>query len=1030
MHLVGCGWRVPAPVPGFSVRSFFGLQMSPHPVLFPALLACACLPSAAVASAGGAPSIFIQAMDMIPLTISLAIIITLTIVFEVVLHQLKHKYERDPIARAVVNKINAEFTVLGFVSIIVVLLLNAGFPEAMGWSNHVPEFEVAHVWLFMVGCVYVVEALVFLRQAVRVSQTYTEFNLESNTHLVHVLRRVRVQHKRHCCQNYCVLLAQQLMWRFRDCCGCCQCCHKSAASGRPEDAAAHVMRGFFFEQAAHSRIVSEMGRSRAVLFDFSTYMTQFWKREIVTCLEISPLSWLGFFLIVWCLGVFIPRQLILNFSRDLSMIGQSLIITPSLALFFGIFVAAVVRDASRLDRIVARVVTGDDSKSTVYDAVEHLVRISDDKETLDWAGHNWPQPEEEPEHDGTRLGRHGSGHDASADDDVADIGSVELISPITGVHSTDGVDATDAADATDDTDDTDDTENGIASNDLNNFDDKTIGDSHGTDLDESKERERKATLGRLRRVVLTDKKLLFSSRWRQTIFSIMLFAHSYTFGMILFLVVPDADNMQQILGTVSLAHGSNNSSHTAKNSDTDTDTDGNRHRRDLAASSIGSHGASWSEVPRWGTCKEFAAAGTQYIRKGTLDGHQYKISNFQNVKGDDRYCTVNSNDPRTWILRLILWVVPALITTFVTIPLFLGSHAHLKAIGDLWHLSQAGTEHSHPRGRCCRDDHGMGGHGHGGSHGDSSGQSHSHGHGTGHSSPCSEFLFGTNFTNFGEILKDVCDKCNERHRILMQIRSHILLALKLFPEGMSDLVERTGVGAGGARGGKEEEKDIQAHTRQQSKLSGLARIGQQVLRVKLFAGKPPEEERELSDELANMWVADEERGSPRFIQLVREFLNFLSNSAAHRASPTAETESPPIELPIGLCLFGINLLLKYRLPESAGIPLSAKMEHALSQWLDHNHDGAVSLTEFTEFLVPPLSEGRVNTKGCNSVARRGSLITLAKKGSRKFQQLSPTSDSTKGEVAILRERLRLQTMRTRELEQQLTQLTGGEKAKG
>ena len=65
---------------------------------------------------------------------------------------------------------------------------------------------------------------------------------------------------------------------------------------------------------------------------------------------------------------------------------------------------------------------------TVYDAVEHLVRISDDKETLDWAGYNWPQPDEGQEHDNIMTEQHGPGPTTS--EHCSDSVSVELI-PVT-----------------------------------------------------------------------------------------------------------------------------------------------------------------------------------------------------------------------------------------------------------------------------------------------------------------------------------------------------------------------------------------------------------------------------------------------------------------------------------------------------------------------------------------------------------------------------------------------------------------------
>ena len=431
-------------------------------------MAFAWLPCQAAASAG-APSIFLQAMDIVPLTVSLAVIIFLTIFFENVLHKLKHKYEEDPIIGAVVNKINAEFTVLGFVSIIVVLLLNSDFIQWTGVNNHVAEFEVAHVWLFLVGWMYVIEAFVFLRQAVRASKTYKEFSHESNDNIISKLDEKRTNPTPR--QRTGIFMCKRLVSTCGDgCCGCCKCCNATMAD--QEEAAGHVMRGFFFKQVARTHIFHEMGRSRSVLFDFSSYMTQFWKREIVTCLEISPLSWLGFFLLVWCVGIVLPRQLISNYSQDLSMIGHSQFVTVCLAAVFAIFVMLVIRDAGRLDRIVAGAITGDNQKCSTYNAVKHLARISDNTETFDADGHTWPQPSHE---------EHGFGHEPGPS---TDSGAIELI-------DSDNTAKTSGKESHPD--------NGSKS------EPKSASDSLGANLSEFKDRERKATLQRIHNVVHLEK---------------------------------------------------------------------------------------------------------------------------------------------------------------------------------------------------------------------------------------------------------------------------------------------------------------------------------------------------------------------------------------------------------------------------------------------------------------------------------------------------------------------------------------------
>ena len=206
--------------------------------------------------ASGGPPIFVQSLDLVPLTISLAVLITLTITFEVGLHTLKHKYEKDPVIGAVIHKINAEFTVLGFVSIIALLFLQGGGPKTFNVENYVAEFEVAHVWLFFVGCMYVVEALVFLHQAVHVSSELSEYDALSNANVMHSLHQQRTDNQK---KSVCTIFSKGI-------------------SVDPQQAAKHIMRGFFFKQLHHKRIHKQLGL-QVVLFDFSKYMAEFWRRE-------------------------------------------------------------------------------------------------------------------------------------------------------------------------------------------------------------------------------------------------------------------------------------------------------------------------------------------------------------------------------------------------------------------------------------------------------------------------------------------------------------------------------------------------------------------------------------------------------------------------------------------------------------------------------------------------------------------------------------------------------------------------------
>ena len=87
-----------------------------------------------------------------------------TIFFEVSIHALKHAYHHNEIVSDIIHKVNAELTVLGFISILTILIVqnsggNARLTESLG------EFEIAHVWLFFVGLMFVLEAMLMIYYA-------------------------------------------------------------------------------------------------------------------------------------------------------------------------------------------------------------------------------------------------------------------------------------------------------------------------------------------------------------------------------------------------------------------------------------------------------------------------------------------------------------------------------------------------------------------------------------------------------------------------------------------------------------------------------------------------------------------------------------------------------------------------------------------------------------------------------------------------------------------------------------------------
>ena len=987
------------------------------------------LPGCFASSSG--PPIFVEAMDLVPLTLSLLTIIVLTIFFENVLHGLSHKFENDPIAGAVIHKITAEFTVLGFISIIVVLLLQLKVAEKLGVLQYVSEFEIAHIWIFFVGVIYVVEALVFLRQAVRVSETYLEFDRLSKASILHDIRNQKP------CSNPCRGMYWRVIEQLNDCrtifccgCRCSSCCRKSSTvSGSIVDAnqaAAHAMRGFFFKQIANGQIISGMGRHRMILFDFSTYMTQFWKREIVTSLEVSAVSWFGF-LALWSVLVF-ARVVGDEFRRDMSMMATSQLYVTSQGLVFFIFVLIVKADAERLDRKVATVITGDKNKSTIYDAVEFLARISDSKETLDFDGLTWPSIDIDDKSSGgeiEKVEKHYSTADRRSDADRRTQSITIEMGPLE--DSNKGKTLKNSVKEGE----TEQLVNSQSSSNINGAADAEASQhERGTGLTGFKIRARHQVMSRIREALNEHKHLCLSSRWRSTIFSILLFAHSFSYGIFLFLVAPEMNNAQMLYGAVSTVDN-HNASQVA-------------HHRILAGQDSGHESSDDGRGIGWRTCLEYKNDGAKLHKQLSWGEASYKVEDFEGRKGDERFCSVHSSDDvGMWVLRAFFWIFPIMFTTFVSIPQYLGHHAQIKSIGDLWRVYGGD---SNKQKSCCGksdqrshhedDSHDSHAHINMGDHGAHTRHSHNHG------SCCTDFLFGKDHTNFNGLIKEVCDICNDRHETLLMIRSQILLAIQLYPEGMQDVrefllpvkVEKTGLQVKYSL-----DKMSGEFTKAAKKMIGSAGLDG------LFSGKVDAEERFLTPQLSELWEEDEAKGSRKLEKLVDEFLSLLKRLPVQSQTDLGQSTG---NLSSASLILGIRVLLRLRLGGLVGRRFSTKMELDFLKFIDSDMSGSVSEIEFKKFVIRNVIMDK-NPQRNGSPERRNThskpnalfvaLSLLERKRSHSGRSIaartmsrSPLSTVEKAsdnhEVQNLRVQLRRESARVQALEKQIADLQGIQKA--
>ena len=111
--------------------------------------------------ASGGLNIFKLHTDIYALAMSLTLLVFATIIFEVSIHALKHAYHHNEIVSEIIHKVNAELTVLGFISIMTILIVQnfSGNEFIAEWLG---EFEIAHVWLFFIGLMFVIEAILMI----------------------------------------------------------------------------------------------------------------------------------------------------------------------------------------------------------------------------------------------------------------------------------------------------------------------------------------------------------------------------------------------------------------------------------------------------------------------------------------------------------------------------------------------------------------------------------------------------------------------------------------------------------------------------------------------------------------------------------------------------------------------------------------------------------------------------------------------------------------------------------------------------
>ena len=233
--------------------------------------------------ASGGVSIFLQNAELQSLGICLIVLVFLTITFELCIHNIQHWVEGwakgASAGLAVIAKVNAELTVLGFISALVLVVVNLPYPSAV-IAPYIANLEVAHLWLFFVGLMFVVEAVVMLRTAKFARDVYTKGDKMKTRDLL--MEDDGISFKKEKASKCCILF----------------CGEKTSCSG-DYIFVRHKTYQLLFRHFHNDKIVQLMGKEHASHFDFASYLSYFWQHLLTTIQHIPIISWMSFLVIFW-----------------------------------------------------------------------------------------------------------------------------------------------------------------------------------------------------------------------------------------------------------------------------------------------------------------------------------------------------------------------------------------------------------------------------------------------------------------------------------------------------------------------------------------------------------------------------------------------------------------------------------------------------------------------------------------------------------------------------------------------------------
>jgi hypothetical protein len=667
-------------------------------------------------AASGGVSVFVQNAELLPLAFCLTLLVFLTISFEIALHNFKHHVEHTwtRTKRAmliVIQKVTGELTVLGFISALVLVTANSELMQNESIQSYLPELEVAHMWLFFVGMMYVFESLYLLRVKNAAFSHYTRGEKAENKAIVYQKDGTKqLKNKRsNCCSIICGCESDRYFY------------------------STHKMYRILFKHFHRIPIHSKLGH--VDLFDYSSYLECFWEHLITSSMEISVASWCGFLIIFWLVIVY---RYLTSLSNDTELVTTAIVGNWLLYICFQILTWEQKYSMYKMDKYIAKVVTGGKNNETLEDAIDVLYTICDAKDTFDDDGMDWLK------HDQNHNGIFDSQEKKT---DVEAAGGAPPPSTVPTPTQT-------------------------FYNGMNKF-------------------QVRANILRIKKQDLR-KQTLCSVNHKRVLFSVLVFIHSFMYGWFVFLNIREVENITKYYGrTTSMAEGSNSTSSTSSTSSSGgssshrmllsldvLDATGRRRSLSSTSSSTGSdHGPS-ADTDGWYTCSEYRDAGTERAPDSLASPEFASMGRFIYLSGYNNHlphsCTVH-NTLEMFVYLIFNTLLPLVYTTVFLIPRYLFSFAYQKSLigsssHDKHHVSRLGMTRSgnsrsnrvSPENVNVDDfmkededdtDKTMAGHG-------------EHGGGHGHGSWCQNTLFGHDSTTFDILVDDVAKAVlDEKHAV-------------------------------------------------------------------------------------------------------------------------------------------------------------------------------------------------------------------------------------------------------------------------